>query len=91
MENNPLRFTDPFGLDKCDVSNKEKILEKIREIAKDKAKEELKKQLKELARAAGATDGQICEAEHCALAGTRMSVCLLTHCEYEILGTGKPE
>jgi hypothetical protein len=78
-------------LDKCDVSSKEKILEKLKEIAKDKAKEELKKQLEELARKAGATDGQICQAEHCATAGPYMSVCLLTHCEDEILGTGKPK
>ena len=71
--------------------DREKILEKLREIAKDKAKEELKKQLEELAKAAGVTDGQICQAEHCATAGPRMSVCLLTYCEGAIMGPGNPK
>jgi hypothetical protein len=52
-------------------------------------KEAAKEKLREAAREAGVTEGQICQVEHCATAGARMSVCLIAFCEYEILN-GEP-
>ena len=76
---------------KPDIKDPEELKKLLKEAAKDQAKQATMKVLEDLAKKAGVTDGQICEAEHCAGAYTRMSVCLMTYCGDELgLGGNDP-
>jgi hypothetical protein len=87
------KFFKPAELQKEDKpaeppgSPPDAALKKLRDLAKDKAKDFLIEAAKQVALKAGATDGQICLAEHCATTGINMHVCEMTYCGEE-LGLG---